>query len=236
MAEAAQTALYLVKDHSSGDIKIGISQHPGQRIKDIARQYNVGHVSFVDVVWFEGRETSARLEREFHARYRDKHSPARGGREWFSLNAEEIQGLRQWIAHSTEQRAFRACTLVARAYRPTAEIWQERVCRAFVGVALGGFVTALPVGFISDHLNSGKDALSLWAGVSGAIGLVAGATIRRTITKQQTYGPDGERLSAAIPVVQLKQMQLWQEEVVDLQDLAPMGSREQFPLSLEELS
>ena len=110
--------------------------------------------------------------------------------------------------------------------------------RVFCSTVGAAFISVVPVGALVDPY--GKDALRQLliplGSVSCAFGLIAAASTKRTITKRQTYGPDGERMSAAIPVVQLKQMQLWQEEVVDLRDLAPMGSREQFPLSLEEVS
>ena len=105
--------------------------------------------------------------------------------------------------------------------------------KAFAGASLGAFVSFLPVAAISDYNGGdGKDFLALWACVSGASGLIAAACTRRTITKRQTYGPDGEQVAATLPVGQLKRMKLWEEKVIDLRDQGPFSHRMQLPLRL----
>ena len=44
-------------------------------------------------------------------RYQGKRSPARGGREWFSLSEEDIRDFLEWMHHSSEQRAYKARTV-----------------------------------------------------------------------------------------------------------------------------
>ena len=41
-----------MKDNRSGDVKIGISNNPKRRLKEVEAQYNVGSVSIIDKTWF----------------------------------------------------------------------------------------------------------------------------------------------------------------------------------------
>ena len=96
-------ALYLVEDTKSGDVKIGISNNPRERKKEIEQQYNVGHVIGISITWFFSRKEALFWENAFHERFRLKHSPERGGKEWFSLNANELNDFFQWMKESNKQ-------------------------------------------------------------------------------------------------------------------------------------
>ena len=47
--EIEQCALYLIQDTISGDYKIGISNNPGERKKEIRLQYNVGDLKGISM-------------------------------------------------------------------------------------------------------------------------------------------------------------------------------------------
>ena len=106
--------------------------------------------------------------------------------------------------------------------------------KAFCGTVGAAFVSFFPVGVLVDP--GGKDALRQllipWGSVSCAVGLIAAACTRRTVTKRQTYGPDGEQVAATLPVGQLKRMKLWEEEIIDLRGQGPFSHRMQLPLRL----
>ena len=74
-------ALYLVRDHHSGAVKIGISKHPRKRLSQIAAHYAVGRVSIIQTTWFTTRDAARSWESNFHKRYRIHRSPEQGGRE-----------------------------------------------------------------------------------------------------------------------------------------------------------
>lgn len=85
-----RTAVYIVADLLSGDIKIGVSVHPEVRCKQIAKSYAVGTVHLACVCWFKTRADAFKHERSFHKMYSSRRSEDRGGREWFSLTSIEI--------------------------------------------------------------------------------------------------------------------------------------------------
>jgi predicted GIY-YIG superfamily endonuclease len=86
-----KTAVYIVADLLSGDIKIGVSIDPEKRCKQIAKTYSVGTVYLVSACWFESKEDAHKHEKSFHRMYRSRQSKERGGREWFSLTSTEVQ-------------------------------------------------------------------------------------------------------------------------------------------------
>lgn len=96
-------SLYIVEDTLSGDVKIGISNNPKERKKEIEDHYNVGKVRGISITWFLTRKEALYWESEFHKRFRYKHSPARGGKEWFSLTSEEINQFVEWMRESNRQ-------------------------------------------------------------------------------------------------------------------------------------
>ena len=96
-------ALYIVKDTLSGDIKIGISNNPKARKLEIENQYNVGEVIGLSITWFFTREEALNWEHLFHQKYQHKHSPERGGKEWFTLTEDEIKEFTFWMKESNKQ-------------------------------------------------------------------------------------------------------------------------------------
>lgn len=96
-------ALYLVEDTKSGDVKIGISNNPKERKKEIELQYNVGEVRGISITWFFSRKEALFWEDAFHKKFRLKHSPNRGGKEWFSLNSIELNEFLQWMKNSNKK-------------------------------------------------------------------------------------------------------------------------------------
>ena len=96
-------SLYIVEDTLSGDVKIGISNNPKERKKEIEEQYNVGDVRGISITWFLTRKEALFWENEFHKKFRLKHSPERGGREWFSLTSEEVNDFVNWMSESNRQ-------------------------------------------------------------------------------------------------------------------------------------
>tara|TARA_Y100000589_G_C27086831_1_gene602119 strand:+ start:739 stop:1101 length:363 start_codon:yes stop_codon:yes gene_type:complete len=95
-------ALYLVEDTRSGDVKIGISNNPKERKKEIEQQYNVGQVRGISITWFFSRKEALYWEDLFHKKFNLKHSPKRGGKEWFSLNSLELSEFLQWMKKSNK--------------------------------------------------------------------------------------------------------------------------------------
>ena len=83
-------ALYLMRDNRSGDVKIGISNNPLRRLKEVEKQYNVGSVSLINKTWFIKKEDANKYEKIFHKRYLTSISLSRGGREWFTLSDKDI--------------------------------------------------------------------------------------------------------------------------------------------------
>ena len=96
-------SLYIVEDTLSGDVKIGISNNPRERKKEIEEQYNVGVERGISITWFLTRKEALFWESEFHKKFRLKHSPARGGREWFSLTSEEVNDFVNWMSESNRR-------------------------------------------------------------------------------------------------------------------------------------
>ena len=96
-------ALYIVEDTVSKDVKIGISNNPKERKNEIEQEYNVGNVRGLSITWFFSRKEALLWESEFHKKFKNKHSPERGGKEWFSLNQIEINSFIKWMSESNKQ-------------------------------------------------------------------------------------------------------------------------------------
>ena len=60
-------SLYIVKDTLSGDIKIGISNNPKERKKEIQNEYNVGEVIGLSITWFFTRKEALLWEKLFQS-------------------------------------------------------------------------------------------------------------------------------------------------------------------------
>ena len=104
MADNRQCALYIVQDTQSGDVKIGITNNPKERKKEIQLTYNVGHVRGISITWFLTRKEALLWESRFHKKYKLRHSPERGGKEWFNLSEYEIKSFIEWMKESTNDR------------------------------------------------------------------------------------------------------------------------------------
>ena len=96
-------SLYIVKDTLSGDIKIGISNNPKERKKEIQNEYNVGEVIGLSITWFFTRKEALLWESLFHKKFEHKRSRERGGKEWFRLTAEEIKEFIDWMRESNKR-------------------------------------------------------------------------------------------------------------------------------------
>lgn len=103
--EIEQCALYLIQDTISGDYKIGISNNPGERKKEIRLQYNVGDLKGISITWFLTRNEALHWEAKFHEKFKLWHSPARGGKEWFSLSSKQVNEFIEWMRKSTAYRS-----------------------------------------------------------------------------------------------------------------------------------
>ena len=222
-------ALYIVLDTYSYDVKIGISKDPNRRLKEIANHYNVGKVQLIEVTWFLQREQAAYFERQFHKRYQGKHSPARGGREWFSLSEEDIRGFLEWMHHSSEQRAYKARTVSTTIRRANKAIWIERTV-AFADVAFRSFFTCiLPIiGLLVFQHPVGLFIPSIIAGGVAAI------RVNRNKYISKTYGQDGLPISPELPVSALREMNLWHEEELIIRDFQ-LNSENEMPKRLKPL-
>ena len=95
-------ALYLVEDTVSRDVKIGISNNPRERKNEIEKQYNVGKVRGISITWFFSRKEALKWEEKFHKKFKLKHSPKRGGKEWFTLNKDEVNEFLGWMRESNK--------------------------------------------------------------------------------------------------------------------------------------
>jgi len=104
MPDNRQCALYIIQDTQSGDVKIGISNNPKERKKEIQVTYNVGQVRGISITWFLTRKEALLWESKFHKKFKLKHSPERGGKEWFSLSGYEVKSFIEWMKKSNEVR------------------------------------------------------------------------------------------------------------------------------------
>ena len=102
MANNEMCALYLMQDTLSGDTKIGISNNPRERKKEVEQKYNVGKVRGISITWFFSRKEALDWEDKFHKRFKLKHSPERGGNEWFKLNKREVEEFIEWMRENTK--------------------------------------------------------------------------------------------------------------------------------------
>ena len=102
--EIEQCALYVIQDTRSGDYKIGISNNPAERKKEIKLEYDVGELKGISITWFLTRKEALSWESKFHKKFKLWHSPARGGKEWFSLSSKQVNEFINWMRTSTEDR------------------------------------------------------------------------------------------------------------------------------------
>jgi len=227
---SSRCAVYLMTDAMSGDVKIGISKDPELRRSQVEKQYNVGIVSLVAVCWFTFRDDAAYYERAFHSRYRFKSSPARGGREWFSLTKGEAEGFLTWMAHSSVQRAFKATSVSTMIAKAPSELSADRRSAFW-----GGFAVSIMTGIIPavGYVVSGHQLGALAAPT--VVGGICVLKTKRGKTISQTYNKDGKPISPDLPVSELKAMNLWEETRATLPDYSlPAGAS--LPAQINPLS
>ena len=200
-------ALYLVRDQSSGAVKIGISKHPEKRLAQIADHYNVGRVSIVETTWFTTRDEARTWEANFHKRYERHRSGVQGGREWFNLTASQMQGFIDWMEASTSRRAFKVVTVKAEAQKSPDEIFKHRWQAFLAGTALSFFTGLVPV--IGLVISGGNEA-GLIAAPLG-VGVISSSRVKKKKTLSQSYGLDGFPVGDDVPRWEYMQMKLWSE-------------------------
>ena len=87
--------LYIVSSGNADSIyKIGISDDPSRRIKEIRDTYNVPRASITDEMDVPSREEVFAIENSLHTRFASKRTNKYGGKEWFKLSAEDLTWLR----------------------------------------------------------------------------------------------------------------------------------------------
>ncbi len=136
--------LYLVRDHHSVAVKIGISKHPHKRLSQIAAHYAVGRVSIIQTTWFTSRDAARSWESNVHKRYRIHRSPEQGEREWFDLTDAQIQGFVERMEASTNQREIKFITVQAKAEKSEQELSADRWSGFWSGALVSLFTGIVP--------------------------------------------------------------------------------------------
>ena len=206
-------ALYLVRDHQSSAVKIGISKHPETRLKQIADHYTVGRVSIVQTTWFTTRDEARRWESNFHQRYRIYHSSEQGGREWFDLSDQQIRGFVDWMEASTNKRAVKVITVQTDAQKSSDAISSDRWSAFWAGMAVSFFTGLVPViGFFL----AGENAVGAFAAPAG-VGAYAASRVKKKKSLSQSYLLDGEPLKEKVALArEYRLMGLWDERTYRL--------------------
>jgi predicted GIY-YIG superfamily endonuclease len=199
-------ALYIVRDRRSSDVKIGISNDPERRLSQIQSTYNVGSVELLEITWFLTRAEALALEATFHQRYATKNSPARGGREWFTLTDVEIHWFIDWMKRSTTKRAFKATRVSTTVYKTAEELTVERRS-AFWGATFVSFFTVIVPVVAYSVTKQPVLALAAPAG----IGAIASSRVKREKVISRVYDDKGRVIPAELPVHELRLMGLWEE-------------------------
>lgn len=218
-----------MRDVHSGDVKIGISNNPDLRRTQVQSHYNVGAVSLIDQTWFLTRDEARQYEKAFHSRYLRQLSPARGGREWFKLSQEQIDGFLTWMKASTQSRVYRVRTLRTKIWKTNAEVKKDRWSGFWGGLALGFLTGCAPT--VTYLLTSDATAALLSpAGVGGICALRVKKD--KEITKE--YGDDGNPLPDDFPHYELIKMNLWENKDIDVPDYS-ISNSEGFPVVIPAL-
>ena len=211
-------ALYLVRDHYSGAVKIGISNDPSRRLKEIADHYAVGRVSIVQTTWFTTRSEARSWESKFHNRYQSYRSPEQGGREWFDLTTEHIQGFIDWMEASTNRRAVRVISVGAKSKKSEKEIQKHRFQAFLAGTGISLFTGCVPA---IAYAFTGE-AAALFAAPM-AIGGIAATQVKKEKELKSSYLLNGQPVGDEIPKQQYVQMRLWAERHIHLETVKPVG-------------
>ena len=220
-------ALYLVKDSMSGDVKIGISNNPKERYKRFFSEYNVGTIREISTTWFPSREEARHWEKNFHKRYSFKHSPARGGKEWFTLNESEIMFFQEWMRRSSEKRSFKVIKLETKIKKNDEKLFRDYRNNFLSGFFISIFTGIIPaISFLIFQIPIGVFIGPIFVGI-----YFARKTEKDEVFSKE-YDEDGLPLSFDVPKREYKEMNLWSERVLKL-PAHTLSDKKQFPKKLE---
>ena len=220
-------ALYLVKDSISGDVKIGISNNPKERYKRFFSEYNVGSIREISTTWFPSREEARHWEKNFHKRYSFKHSPARGGKEWFTLNESEIMFFKEWMRRSSEKRSFKVIKLETKIMKNDDQLFKDYRNNFLSGFFISIFTGVIPaISFAIFQIPIG-----LFIGPI-LVGIFCIRKTEKDLFFSKEYGEDGLPLSINVPKREYKEMNLWSERVLKIPAYT-LSNKKQFPKKLE---
>jgi predicted GIY-YIG superfamily endonuclease len=219
-------ALYLIEDCQRGTVKIGISNYPERRIKEIAKTYNVFRVREIKRTWFDSRDDAQGWESKFHKKYASQQSSLQGGREWFDLSDEQIQGFIQWMEASTNKRALKILTLQAMVAKTPELLLDHRISR---GCWAGFFTFAIAMGLTFGNGGTNLIILPFWI-----IFLIwVASTAPKANKKRAAYMLNGQRINAKVfPIREYDSMGLWDEHLHEIGGMRPCDW--QLPSSIPE--
>ena len=216
-------AVYLMQDGYSGDVKIGISNSPELRRTQVQSHYNVGGVSLIDQTWFITRDEAREYEKAFHSRYSGYLSPARGGREWFKLSQQQIDGFLAWMKASTQSRVYNVRTLTTKIWKTAEQVKNDRWSAFWSGLAVSFLTGCVPAAMALITENP-IAVLGAPAGVGGICAL----RVNKDKKIEREYGIDGMPLPKDFPHVELIKMKLWENTNIEIPDYS-IASSEEFP-------
>tara|TARA_B100000674_G_scaffold260346_1_gene214683 strand:+ start:92 stop:808 length:717 start_codon:yes stop_codon:yes gene_type:complete len=222
-------AVYLMQDRYSGDVKIGISNNPELRRTQVQSSYNVGGVSLVAQTWFFTRDEARKYEKAFHYRYSRYLSPARGGREWFKLSQQQIDGFLAWMKASTQSRVYNVRRLSTKIWKSDEEVQRHRWSAFFGGLAASFLTGCIPV---ATMVLTNNPAAAIGAPVG--VGAVCALRVKKDKEIYIEYGIDGKPLPEDFPHTELIQMKLWKATRIEVPDYS-MTSSEEFPKVISAL-
>ena len=229
--DPGKCALYCVRDKTSGDVKIGISNNPQRRLVEISETYNVGSVEILSTIWFFTRKEALKFESHFHSKYKNKHSSVRGGREWFRLTREEVLSFLNWVKISNSQRSYKARTLSAKVWKTKEEFNFDRIGSFVTGFFISIFTFIIPL--IGTSI-SGNPVIGFIV-LPSLVGIYFAFKADKYKTIKKRYGEDGYIISKEVLNVEreLKMMNLWEDQYIQLADYS-INSTAEFPERLDD--
>lgn len=101
--------LYIVSSgNNDGVYKIGISQNPAERLKQIRRDYDVPRAFLVETMDVATRDEVFTIESALHDKYESQAAVGYEGREWFVLSKKDLENLK--AMYRSESNDFQQCT------------------------------------------------------------------------------------------------------------------------------
>lgn len=101
--------LYIVNSgNNDGVYKIGISNDPAKRLKQIRTQYNVPRAFLVETMDVATRDEVFTIESALHDKYESQAAAGYEGREWFVLSHSDLEDLK--AMYRSESNDFQQCT------------------------------------------------------------------------------------------------------------------------------